>query len=136
MLERIPSEEELRALIGEPASRAWDALREHLGAHYELETVWDKGGKAADYQARYRRGGKTLVTLLFKPGELGCMLIFGAAEREKAEALRGQLSPEALAAYDGATTYHDGKWVWFAMRDERLLADVERLLPIKRKWMK
>ena len=88
MLERIPSEEELRALMGEPASRAWDALREYLNAHYELETVWDKGGKAADYQARYRRGGKTLVTLLFKPNELGCMLIFGAAEREKAEALR------------------------------------------------
>ncbi len=136
MVERIPEEAELRAMLGESAVAAWDGVREFLDAHYVLDPQWDKGGKAAVYQCRYRRGGKTTVTLLFKPGELGCMMVFGAAEREKVEQLRGSLSPEALAAYVGAPTYHDGKWVWFSMRDSALLPDVITLLPVKRRLMK
>ena len=85
MLEKIPTEQELRALVGEAAYAVTLSLRTFLHAHYDLDALWDKGGKAATCQCRYRRGGKTLCTLLYKPGEAACMLVFGAQEREKAE---------------------------------------------------
>ena len=134
MLNGIPDEGELRALVGDAFFANAQKVRAFLAEHYEMETVWDKGWRDITYQCRYRRGGKTLCTLLFKPGEAACMLIFGGAERVKAEA--ATLSPEGRAAYDGATTYHDGKWVWFSLTGDVALNDVYTLLPLKRRFMK
>jgi len=35
--------------------------------------------------------------------------------------------------YDAATTFHDGKWIMFELKDTKLFNDMERLLLIKRK---
>ncbi|MCE5342593.1 MAG: DUF3788 domain-containing protein [Eubacteriales bacterium] len=134
MLNRIPDENELRTLIGDAFYTEAQKVRVFLNEHYELETIWDKGWKDITYQCRYRRGGKTLCTLLYKPGEAACMIIFGAGEREKAEAV--SLSPEGQAAYDAATTFHDGKWVWFSLTGEAVLQDIQMLLPLKRRKTK
>ena len=134
MLTKHPTEQDLAALVGTASDTVAMQLRNFLDEHYTLDAVWDTGGKAATWQCRYRRGGKTLCTLLYKPGEAACMLIFGRDERTKAEAL--PLSAYARATYDTATTYHDGKWVWFSLLDVAILEDIYQLLPVKRKLMK
>ena len=134
MLDVIPTDAQLLTLVGDVAFDTVNTLRAFLAAHYTLDAVWDKGGKAALYQCRYRRAGKTLCTLLFKPGQAACMMVFGAAERAKAEAL--SLSPAAREAYQTATTYHDGKWVWFTLDGAAILRDLQALLPVKRRFMK
>lgn len=35
--------------------------------------------------------------------------------------------------YDEATTFHDGKWIMFELKNTNLFSDMERLLQIKRK---
>lgn len=40
---------------------------------------------------------------------------------------------QLVQAYDATTTYHDGKWLMIELQDERLFADLKKLLYLKRK---
>ncbi len=128
----FPAEGELQDLLG-GAYPIWQAMRREVEALYEMELVWNKGGKAAVYELKYRRGGKTLCSLYAKQSEAACMLVFGGEERAKAEPLLPALPEWARAAYEGATTYHDGKWVWFPLTDEATPAALLPLLRVKRR---
>ncbi len=64
------------------------------------------------------------------------LIVFGAAERAGADALRESLSSPIREAYDRAATYHDGKWVLFDIDGERAAADAMKLLALKRKRKK
>lgn len=131
MLEKIPTSGELVAMIGDGAYAAWEAFCSEIDALYDMERLWNSGGKKWDYEYKYRRGGKTLCALYAAQKRFGLMIIFGRDEREKVEAIRGTLSSETLEAYDSATTYHDGKWVMFG--ESLPLSDLRALLAVKRK---
>ncbi|OUO58558.1 hypothetical protein B5F74_10295 [Collinsella sp. An271] len=108
-------------------------LAERIDALYDMDRIWDSGGKGWSYELKWRRGGKTLCALYAKEDSIGFMVILGKAEREKFEALRGGFSPQIWAVYDAARTYHDGKWIMFEPTDESLFDDFMRLLAIKRR---
>lgn len=133
MLEKAPTNEEMIALIGKPLFEIWSGLCDLVESKYDMDRLWNSGGKKWTYEYKYRRGGKTLCALYAKEKVFGFMIIFGKAEREKVEAIRGDLSPETQRIYDEATTYHDGKWVMFELTDTSLFPDMEKLLQIKRK---
>lgn len=133
MLDKIPTREELSKLVGKQQFYVWEELCKRIENRYEMERIWNNGGKAWKYEYKYRRGGKTLCALYAKENTIGFMLIFGKGEREKFEAARQEYSEIVQAFYDEATTYHDGKWVMFEMTDTSLFADLEKLLLIKRK---
>lgn len=61
------------------------------------------------------------------------MVILGKRERDKFEMQRKLFSKEVQTLYDEATTYHDGKWIMFELRDTGLFSDIEHLLQIKRR---
>ena len=46
---------------------------------------------------------------------------------------RESYAKEIQERYDGAQTYHDGKWIMFEPVDDSLFQDFMRLLRIKRK---
>lgn len=133
MLEKIPTNEEMTDLIGQSLLEVWGKLTDLIDSKYDMERLWNRGGKKWTYEYKYRRGGKTLCALYAKEKVFGFMIIFGKAEREKVEAIRNDLSSEAQLIYDEATTYHDGKWVMFELTDTSLFSDMEKLLQIKRK---
>jgi hypothetical protein len=133
MLERAPTNEEMICLIGQPLFEVWTALCELIESKYEMEQLWNHGGKKWTYEYKYRRGGKTLCALYAKENVFGFMIIFGKEEREKFEAARNDYSIVVQKIYDDATTYHDGKWVMFELTDTSLFPDMEKLLRIKRK---
>ena len=64
---------------------------------------------------------------------LGFMVILGKDERAKFEMQRELFSNEVEMIYDEATTFHDGKWIMFELKNTELFNDMERLLLIKRK---
>ena len=133
MLEKVPNGEELTGLLGPKLYGVWAGLCGAIEEKYEMETMWNKGGKEWRYEYKYRRGGKTLCALYAREGCVGFMVIFGRAEREKFEAAQGDF-PEAIrTAYENATTYHDGKWVMFEPQDTASLPDYVRMLAVKRK---
>lgn len=133
MLDKIPSKEELSKLMGENNFKVWKEICLMIGSLYDMEHLWNNGGKAWVYEYKYRRGGKTLCSLYARENCFGFMIIFGKKEREKFEANRQNYANAIQKVYEDATTYHDGKWLMFELTDSSLFEDIKRLLAIKRK---
>ena len=133
MLETIPNEEEMTALVGKSLHDVWNALRALIEEKYDMDCLWNRGGKAWKYEYKYRRGGKTLCALYARENRVGFMIVLGKEERLKLEAERGNYSKEVQEKYDEAQTYHDGKWIMFEPMDTSLFQDFINLLRIKKK---
>jgi len=133
MLEKVPTDEEMIALIGQPLFKVWTELSNLIESKYDMERLWNNGGKKWTYECKYRRGGKSLCALYAKENVFGFMIIFGKDERAKFEADRNDYSIEVQRIYDESMTYHDGKWMMFQLADNSLFSDMEKLLRIKRK---
>lgn len=131
MIEK-PTNNEMIALIGEKTFAIWKSLCASIEARYDMNVVWNNGGKAWKYECKYTKGGKTLCGLYARDNTVGFMIIFGGAEREKVEEIQHELDKKTLRLYDEAKTYRDGKWVMFPL-DEDLFDDYIKLLAIKRK---
>ncbi len=133
MLDIIPGTGEMTALLGQSLYDVWNQLCAAIDENYDMECLWNKGGKAWTYEYKYRRGGKTLCALYAREGCVGFMVILGKDERSKFEEERENFSKEVQEIYDEAKTYHDGKWVMFEPVDNSSFDDFIRLLRIKRK---
>lgn len=130
---QIPTPETLEALTGKELYDLWTSLRQLIEEKYNMEQMWNHGGKKWTYEYKYRRGGKTLCALYAKEQTIGFMVILGKDERTKFESIREMFSNAAQKIYDETTTFHDGKWLMFELKDTSLFNDIERLLSIKRK---
>ena len=133
MSEKIPSQSTMTDLLGQPLFEVWQKLCEVIDEKYEMERLWNAGGKNWIYEYKYRRGGKTLCSLYAKDNRIGFMIIFGKNEREKLEEIRDTLSDAVCRRYDEAKTYRDGKWVMFEPTNMAEFDDYMKLLAIKRK---
>lgn len=133
MLDKCPSEKEIVSLVGKPLYDIWLSLTESIDAKYEMERLWNSGGKMWKYEYKYRRGGKTLCALYARENCIGFMVVFGQEERAKFEACRDSYSKETQKVYDEAQTYRDGKWIMFEPKDTSLFDDFIKILSIKRK---
>lgn len=133
MLKNIPTEKELQVLLGDSLFPVWNRLCAVIEENYDMERLWNSGGKAWVYEYKYRRGGKTLCALYARENCIGFLVIFGKAEREKFEASRPEYPESIQRAYDEAATYHDGKWVMFQPEDSSLFSDFIKLLSLKRR---
>ena len=133
MLDTAPDREELTALVGKPLYDVWSQLCALIDEAYDMDRLWNQGGKAWNYEYKYRRGGKTLCALYAREHCVGFMVILGKDERLKFEAEREHYAKEVQQAYDKAQTYHDGKWIMFEPVDASLFDDFIRLLKLKRR---
>ena len=133
MLENMPSQSIMTELLGQSLLEVWQALCLAIDEKYDMERIWNTGGKNWTYEYKYRRGGKTLCALYAKEHCVGFMIIFGKDERAKLEDIRETLSDTVRKRYDEAQTYRDGKWVMFEPEDTGEFDDYMKLLAIKRK---
>ena len=128
-----PSQSTMTELLGQSLFEVWQSLCAAIEARYEMERVWNAGGKKWTYESKYRRGGKTLCCLYARKNCVGFMVIFGKDERTKFEDMRHTLSDTVCKQYDEAETYRDGKWVMFKPTNTAEFPDYMKLLAIKRK---
>ena len=133
MPENIPSQSTIAELLGQSLFEMWQELCSAIDEKYDMERLWNAGGKNWTYEYKYRGGGKTLCSLYAKRNCVGFMIIFGKDERIKFEDIRDTLSDYVCRQYDEATTYCDGKWVMFEPVDASEFDDFIKLLAIKRK---
>jgi hypothetical protein len=133
MLEKIPTEEELQQIMGGEKFKAWSEINSFIEKKYNVESMWDKGGKTGIYELKYRKGGKTLCALY--PRELGIriLIIFGKAEREKFEDSRQEFTQYIKDFYDNTHQYHDGKWLYLDYNSDLSIEDIKKLIIIKKK---
>ena len=130
---QIPTPETLEALTGKELYDLWTSLHQLIEQKYNMEQMWNHGGKKWTYEYKYRRGGKTLCALYAKEQTIGFMVILGKDERTKFESMREMFSNAAQKIYDETTTFHDGKWLIFELKDTSLFNDIERLRSSTRK---
>ncbi len=71
MLEKAPTNEEMISLIGESLFDVWVKFTNLIESRYDMERLWNSGGKRWTYEYKYRRGGKTLCALYAKENVLG-----------------------------------------------------------------
>ena len=100
MLERTPDAEQMTALVGVPLYEVWNRLCVLIDEKYDMERLWNNGGKAWTYEYKYRRGGKTLCALYARENCIGFMIILGKEERIKFEKDRESYSKEVQIIYD------------------------------------
>ena len=60
---QIPTPETLEALIGKELYDIWTSLCQLIEQKYNMEQLWNHGGKKWIYEYKYRKGGKTLCAL-------------------------------------------------------------------------
>lgn len=133
MLDKIPNQNDMTALIGQSLYDVWQKLCAAIDEKYDMDHIWNSGGKAWTYEYKYRRGGKTLCALYARENCVGFMVILGKDERVKFESGRSEYSENVQKVYDDSKTYHDGKWLMFEPVDTSLSADFMRLLAIKKR---
>lgn len=133
MLDKIPDTEQMTSLVGTSLYEVWNKLCALIDEKYDMDRLWNQGGKAWTYEYKYRRGGKTLCALYARENSIGFMIILGKDERLKFEEDRHNYAKEVQRIYDESQTYHDGKWMMFEPVDTSLFDDFIRLLRLKRK---
>ena len=125
--------EELEKLVGIDKANVFYDIVSEITKRYDMEQIWNNGGKKWTYEYKFRKSGKTLCAFYFKESTLGFMIIFGKNERAKVEEIRNELSSDVLETYDNAQIFHDGKWVMFDITNNSITEDLMRLLFLKKK---
>lgn len=106
-------------------------LSEFVG-RIRMEYVVDEFYDGKD-EVKFRRSGKTLVTLYLHEGYFTVLIIFGKAEREKFEVQQAEFSPAFCEFYHASRTYHDGKWMFYDVHADGDVDMLMRLLHIKKR---
>ncbi len=129
-----PTLEQIESWIGRRAYGFWTRVSNMIAQNYPdvftPELLF--GGKKHGWSLRYKKN-KSFCTLIPEKGRFLLLIVFGADERSNVETIRNELSVRTQKAYDEATTYHDGKWLLLSVYNGTIVADVERLLAVKRK---
>ena len=125
--------EELERLVGADKVKIFYDIVDKITSLYDMDRIWNNGGKKWTYEYKFRKSGKTLCAFYFRENMLGFMIIFGKDERTKVEEMKNELSSDVLEIYDNAQTVHDGKWVMFNITNYLIVEDLMKLLFIKRK---
>jgi hypothetical protein len=107
----------------------WRRLVQWIASTYGIdgEPLWS--GAEDGWALRFRRGGRALVTLVPRPGELRAVVVIGPSAWSAVQA--DQLSDAVRDAWAAARPYPDGRWLWLQVSDEAVVADIERLIAIK-----
>jgi len=119
--------------IGSRNSVRWTELTDFIQSQYPgvFETKWWFGGKKFGWSLRFKRS-KSFCNLIPERGQFKVLLVFGSKEREKVEPILADMRSHVRDDYARASTFHDGRWVSVVVDSKKVLADVERLLVLKR----
>jgi Protein of unknown function (DUF3788) len=129
----VPNEEEILDFIEAPgAVEAWKELRKFLRENYDIipEMIFDK---KEGWDVRYRKSGKTLVTLTPEKGAVRILMVLGREESAKALSMQKYLSSKMYKSIENTKQLHDGRWLWVRMFEAIDAEDLKKLLPLKRR---
>jgi len=125
-----PTDEIVVAELGDRSS-LWTDLVGCIASRYDHEPVVSREGKDRTWTIRYRKGGKTLVTLYPRKGEFVVLVVLGKDEVAKAKAVR--LSKRVKGTFEAAKQFHDGRWLWIRPSSKADIESISSLLAVKRR---
>jgi hypothetical protein len=129
----LPNIEEIRKFIKlKKAVKAFDALISFLDENYNFEQEIHFGGQESGVMVRYRKNGKTLVSICPEKNAFSVVLIYGKKEVITFNAQRESFSPHFISIFDETPLLHDGKWMLITLIDATLLPELEKMIMIKK----
>ncbi len=133
----VPSQVSMRSFLGQPKIiQKWDELQDFISAHYNLLPIIKYGGPGYGWGINYRKGSKSIITLLPERHSFTVLFVLGKSDLEKVEAMKDALSEKMVDLIANTHQYHDGKWVWATVDETTDLEDFKILLGVKRKMEK
>ena len=120
-----------QARYGEPLT-GLDALSHEIMVFMRGKYRLDEIGNGKD-ELKFKQGAKTILTVYLHEDRITCLIIFGKKEREAYETQQEQFSDFIRSYYDGSKTYHDGKWMFIDVTALEQLAEIKKLILIKKK---
>lgn len=82
---------------------------------------------------KFRQGTRTIVSVNLHEDYYVFQMILGKKEREKFESIKHEFSIELQEIYDKERTLHDGKWLFIRVDNLEALAEVKKLILLKKK---
>jgi len=125
-----PTDKDFEKRVGKKVT-LWRELRTYILKHYDYEPVLSVGKKEYDWTIRYRKSGKTLVTLSPEENDFCVLIVLGKAEVEKARSAK--VNTFVKNVFIKAKQYHDGKWLFIRPRNKNDIESIKIVLSIKRK---
>ena len=126
------TEAKILKLLG-PKAGLWSSLREYLASYYpECVPIFTIEGKGKDYTIRYRKSGRTLVTLCPASKSLTALVVLGKKEIAKVEVFENKLSKKIRDLFHNTKQLHDGRWLWIKPSTKKDIESIEMLLNAKR----
>jgi len=132
--DKPPNDSDIAEWIGRDAYAYWKNVIQLIDHNYPdvFKPEWLYGGQRHGWSLRYKKS-KSFCTFIPERNRFALLIVFGADERARVEAIRDRLSSGSLNEYDKAVTYHDGKWVLLTVDNTAVVKDVEMLLAVKRR---
>ena len=113
------------------AEPLWSGLTAAMNERYEIEpTLVPARGKSGP-EVKYRKAGRTLLTLFPREGSFTALAVLGGAETKRAFEL--DLGRGVRRVLEEATQYHDGRWLFVPVKSKRDVRDLVSLIALKRR---
>ncbi len=129
---RQPTDRQILATIGHRAE-LWATLRDYLAREYDHVPELLFSGKKYGWCYRYRRGGRTLVTLYPEHGGFTVLVVLGRQEVDAASQVMSDQSARVRAAFSEARQLPDGRWLWIRPAFPTDIRSIAALLAFKRR---
>lgn len=128
--EHAPTEREILDALGAVAGH-WEMLATWIDESYGIEPTHVPPSRTYGWDLKYRKGGKTLVSLTPDRGRFTALVVLGEKETEAAREL--ELGDHVRRVFEEARQLRDGRWLFVPIESERDVEDVEALLAVKRR---
>ena len=128
--EHRPTEKKVLGALGSRAP-LWARLTAYLAEAYAIEPTLVPPSRNYGWDVKYRKGGKTLVSLTPDEGGFTALVVLGEKEAEAAREL--ELGKRVQGVFDDARQLRDGRWLFVQVESERDVEDIEKLLAVKRR---
>ncbi len=106
-----PSDRAIDAILGRRVG-LWSDLRKYLADSYDHSPEMSFDGTKYGWAIRYRRSGRTLVTLYPERGSFTVLVVLGKNDVERAQQTVGDLSKRVRDVLVNAEPRRDGRWLW------------------------
>jgi len=130
--DKEPTDNEILEFVGK-AGNAWKEITAFLNDNYDFVPEKKNYGKKWGWVIRFRKSNKTWCALYPEKDCFTIQIIFGKKEVEKFQTTRDDFSDFVVNKFDSTNQLHDGRWMFFNVKDTTLVEDLKKLMKIKRK---
>ena len=126
-----PNQQHILKTIGQ--TEHWECLLAYLEASYDISPELAFYGKKYGWTLRYRKSGRTLISLFPEEGAFSVQIVLGKKEVEETLAILDELNAYNRDLFKRTKQLHDGRWLWIRVLEATHVDDVKRLMQIKRR---